>query len=219
MTPRQPLTTELEHLNFEIKNMGKLAYDAVDRSLQAMNLQDLGLAESVILSDRDINLCETRLDERVVNVIALQQPVATDLRKVIACIKVGTDLERIGDLAVEVAKSVTQIEGQDLATEVKTLDQMGKDALEMIVQSLASFQTLDASKALELEKMDNQLDQQYKQMIHTMMSHARVDQTTAPQLLQLAYILRSIERIGDHCTNISEQVLFIEKGERYDLNP
>ncbi|SDJ21811.1 phosphate signaling complex protein PhoU [Natribacillus halophilus] len=218
MTPRQTLTTELERLNIEIKTMGKLAYDAVDQSLQALNRQDLDLADSVIERDQNLNQNEANVDEWAVNVIATQQPVATDLRQVLAFIKVAVDLERIGDLAVEVAKSVTHIEGQDLANEGEALEKMGQDALAMIVQALHSFRTLDVTEALELETMDNQLDQQYKQMIHTLMKHAGADQATAPQLLQLAYIARSIERIGDHCTNISEQVLFVEKGERYDLN-
>ncbi|QQK77267.1 phosphate signaling complex protein PhoU [Salicibibacter cibarius] len=219
MTPRQPLTEELDRLSLEIRNMGRLAYDSVKQSLQAMNQQDLALAESVIALDQDLNQNEARLDEGAVNVIATQQPVATDLRKVLAFIKVASDLERIGDLAVEVAKSVIQIENQDITAEGRTLEKMGEDALEMIVQSLQSFRELDVTKALELEKMDHRLDEQYEQMIHTLMSHVRADQASAPQLLQLAYIVRSIERIGDHCTNISEQVLFVEKGERYDLNP
>lgn len=219
MTPRHTLTAELDRLSLDVKNMGRLAYEAVEQSLKAMNHQDVALADSVIARDQDLNQNEALLDERAVNVIATQQPVATDLRKVLACIKVATDLERIGDLAVEVAKSVIQIDGQDLASEGKTLEKMGKDALEMVVQSLQSFQALDITKALQLEKMDHQLDQLYEQTIHTLMRHARADQATAPQLLQLAYIARSIERIGDHCTNISEQVLFAVKGERYDLNP
>ncbi|GAA0345648.1 phosphate signaling complex protein PhoU [Bacillus carboniphilus] len=218
MNVRQEFQEELNVLKSLLLNMGKRAENALRESIKALQEQDVDLALKIIDEDYKINRLDDEINEKAIWLIAKQQPVATDLRRIIASIKIATDLERVGDQAVNIAKSTIRIGKEALFKPLKDIPAMADRVLQMHVGVLEAFDKEDYNLAKEVAEMDNEVDEMYGKLVNELLSNIPKSPELTAQITQLAFVCRYLERSADHTTNISESVIFTVKGKNYDLN-
>ncbi|UYG98237.1 phosphate signaling complex protein PhoU [Cytobacillus firmus] len=218
MSVRHGFEEELIELKTLVLDMGRRAKNALTESIEALVTQDIDRALEVIDKDYKINRLDDEINEKVIWLIAKQQPVASDLRRVISAIKISTDLERIGDLAVNISKSTIRVGEKELFKPLKDIPLMAEKVSDMLSQSMKAFHEEDVAIALETADLDNEIDDMYGRLIKELLDYIAHNPELTPQVTQLAFICRHLERVGDHTTNISESVIFMVKGKQYDLN-
>ncbi|ASN05226.1 phosphate signaling complex protein PhoU [Virgibacillus necropolis] len=215
---RENFEEQLLGLKSELMELGDLAKVAIDRSINALENQNVDLALQVIDEDAKINALEEEINENATWLIAKEQPLATDLRKIIAIMKVTTDIERIGDLAVNIAKSVIRIGKREFVEPLNKIPHMASITQKMIDNILLAFNEEDIYKARDVAKMDDEVDKMYGGLVEELMGLMTKNPDYIAQIIQLSFICRYLERAADHSTNISEAIIYLVKGKRYDLN-
>lgn len=218
MIVRKNLDFEMNLLKEKLKNMGLLAQEAFIHSIEALTKQDTVLASRLISEDAEINQLEEEIEELVVKIIASQQPVASDLRKIMSAIKIATSIERIGDFAVDICKAVLQMSEWRELHSMEDIVTMAQIVQNMIQESLEAFVQEDVQLALETSKQDDQVDALYSKTVQDLLKTMLSEPQSMDQIIQLAFIARYIERIADHVTNILEAILYSVKGKRINLN-
>jgi phosphate transport system protein len=204
---------ELENLKEQLRKLAGLAEAALDNGIKALMSRDPNLAREVIQGDKTINNLEEELDADCVRLIALYQPVAIDLRQVMAVDHLIVELERLGDLAVNVAEEALNLQQLPPADLHRDLPRMTRIVQGMIRDSLRAFLTKDAVLAHEVCKQDNEVDYLDQTLIKELLDYMwRSRETMAIGLSQIT-VVRNIERAGDHATNIAEQVVYMVEGE------
>lgn len=218
MQHRHTFDIALKELKLKLLHMGGDVQEALRQAVDALKKQDAGKARDVIENDPKINRQEHDIEDLCIRLIATQQPVATDLRKIVAGMRISSDLERMGDLAVDVAKSTVRIADQPLIKPLVDLPRMGAIIDEMISDALNAYVEDNADLARKLAVSDDEVDHLYRDIVEELftISHGHVEATS--QAMTLAFVGRYLERVGDHATNIGESVLYILTGERSDLN-
>jgi phosphate transport system protein len=214
---RKSFHTELNDLENEMLKMGSVVGESISQSIEALINKDLELASKVIENDDVIDDYELEIEEKCTRLIALQQPVAIDLRKIIVISKLVTDLERIGDNAANIAHKVLDIGDQTLIKEMQDLPGMRDIVVQQLRESLKAFVDMDIEKAKEVADRDkkvNQLDKQIKSELLNVMEN---NSKTIEQGTSLMFISRFLERIGDHATNICERTVYMKTGEWTEL--
>jgi phosphate transport system protein len=173
------------------------------------------LAKSVIKKDHQVNALEVQVDEDCSRIIARRQPTAGDLRMVLMMIKTITDLERIGDEAAKIARYAVKATENDrlLAPRFVEIKAMASTAREMLHMALDAFARSDATKVLEIAHMDEEVDDQYQAAIRQLITFMLEDPRTISISLEVLFIAKAVERIGDHAKNISEYVVYMVKGK------
>jgi phosphate transport system protein len=207
------LQRDLEGLKREILAIGAMAEDATARALEALLNRDLDLAEQVIRGDNLLDQKELEVEEECLKVLALHQPMATDLRFIVTVLKVNNDLERIGDLAANIAKRaivLTRRRGPEPPGELR--DMMEK-VRRMVGRSLDSLVKLDAEIARDVLMADEAVDSLHKRMYKSLQERMTRDPDRIPDYIQLLSISRHLERMADQATNIAEDVIFTVEGE------
>ncbi|AIY05287.1 Phosphate ABC transporter, regulatory protein PhoU [Planococcus sp. PAMC 21323] len=218
MSVREKFEFELNTAQEELITLSTMAVNALNKSMEALIKQDVDAALEVIEDDKDINQLEEFINDRVILMIAKQSPVATDLRRLIVTIKVASDMERVGDYAVNIAKETIRIGNQELLPQIKQIQQMQKLAVAMLHQVIDAFVEEDIVKAKEIAELDDQVDELYGDVIRKLMQAGGENPGKLGQITQLAFISRYMERSADHATNIAEQLFFLVRGRHYDLN-
>jgi phosphate transport system protein len=204
---------EIEDLKEQLLKMAGLAEAALDQSIKALLNRDSDLAREVIQGDKAINDLEEELDAACVRIVALYQPVATDLRQVMAVDHLIVELERLGDLAVNVAEEALNLEQLPVTELHRDLSRMTKMVQSMIRDSLRSFINQDAVLAREVCKQDDEVDYLDRALIQELLEFmGRSREAVAVGLSQIT-VIRNLERAGDHATNIAEQVVYMVEGE------
>jgi phosphate transport system protein len=204
---------ELENLKEQLRKLAGLAEAALDNGIKALMSRDPNLAREVIQGDKAINNLEEELDADCVRLIALYQPVAIDLRQVMAVDHLIVELERLGDLAVNVAEEALNLQQLPPADLHRDLPRMTRIVQGMIRDSLRAFHTKDAVLAHEVCKQDNEVDYLDQTLIKELLEYMwRSRETMAIGLSQIT-VVRNLERAGDHATNIAEQVVYMVEGE------
>ena len=218
MVVRERFQEDLNILHSKMLELGNFAINALNESLVALENKDVELALQILEDDAQANLLEEEINDFAILLIAKQQPVAIDLRRIIVAIKIATDMERMADFAVNIAKSAIRIGNEPLIKPIEHIKQMHKLSVQMLTLALESFNEEDLSKAREVAKMDDQVDDLYGATIKELLtlSHSKPEQIA--QITQLSLISRYLERAADHVTNIAEHVFYMVKGKRYDLN-
>jgi len=214
---RQRLGQHLARISEILREMGREVEYNLKQTLDALINLDKEKAQAIIQNDQKINDLERQVDDECVRIITTQQPVAKDLRKVIAAIKVATDLERIADLTVDIAKIILRIEGPFIKPLID-IPKMAELAVKMTERSLMAYNNEDLEMALQLAADDDQVDALYNQILRDLYALMSKNPQTLNQGLYLAFIGRYIERIADHATNIGESVFYILTAEHKDLN-
>lgn len=206
---------ELQALSVSIAQMGGLTEAQLGTALDAIMRRDTQLAERAIASDAAIDELERMIETSTVRLIALHQPMAVDLREAIAAIKISIDLERIGDLAKNIAKRalVLQNDFEGANRLIQGISRMGRLAQRQLKQVLDAYSNREAQAAMEVWRDDEEIDAMYNSVFRELLTYMMEDPRTIGVSTHLLFIAKNIERIGDHATNIAETVSYLVTGE------
>jgi len=203
---------ELEQLKTKLLEMSSLVEAAIQRSISAVIHKDRSAAEEVFRNEARINEIEIEIDEFAINLLALQQPMAADLRLIIAALKINTDLERMGDLSVNIAQRARSLMEEPVVKPMIDIPHIAGLVQSMVRKSLDAFVTRDADLARSVLASDDGVDSLRTACYHELVSFMEKDPQNIRQALDLLAVTRNLERIADHSTNIAEDVLFLVKG-------
>ena len=203
---------ELEQLKTKLLEMSSLVESAIQRSISAVIQKDRGAAQEVFRNEARINSIELEIDEFAVNLLALQQPMAADLRLIVAALKINTDLERMGDLSVNIAQFALSLMEAPVIKPMIDIPHIAGLVQSMVRKALDAFVMRDADLARSVLASDDAVDSLRTACYHELVSFMEKDPQNIKQALDLLNVTRSLERIADHSTNIAEDVLFLVKG-------
>lgn len=204
---------QIENLKERILRLGTLVEEAISKSITALINRDTSLAQRVIANDSEIDAMEVEVEEECLKMLALYQPVAADLRFVVAALKINNDLERMGDLARNIAKRVTQLEGgdpYDLPPEIRT---MATQAQEMVRQCLDAVVKRDPTLARQVREEDDIVDEARQRIQRRVLQGIKDQPENVENLLRINSVSKHIERIADMATNIAEDVVYMVEGD------
>lgn len=218
MGVREKFDSELENLKTLVINMATKAEQSLLSAMKALVDKNEDLALQVIDNDHNINRLDEKINETAIWLIAKQQPVATDLRKIISSLKIANDLERIGDQAVNIAVATVKIANQSLFKPLEDIPKMSEQVLAMINGSIKAYKTDDLKLAKQVADEDNAIDEMYDTLIQELLQKLTESPELTNQITQLSFICLYLERIADHVTNICEHMIFALEGTRVDLN-
>lgn len=216
---RQNFAKALKELQNDILRMGGLVEEAIAKAIMALANRDVELANQVIQGDELIDRLELEIESKCMMLIATQQPLASDLRRIGAGFKIITDLERMADYAEDIAEIVTRIAHEPLIKPLIDIPKMAEITQKMVRCSLDAYVREDVELVYEMAKQDDLVDDLHHQVFEELQDYMTKDQSTIFQATYLLLVSRFLERIADHATNIGERVLYLVTGERQDLNP
>jgi len=207
--------TELEEIRSRVLQMGGLVEEQIIRALEALTTGNSSLARQVMENDHQVNALEVAIDEECSTMIARRQPAAKDLRMVMTVVKTITDLERIGDEAAKIARMTRAIYESDRPTvpRVSEIEHVAEVALGMLRNSLDSFARLDLTVAAKVVRQDEQVDKAFTSILRQLITFMMEDPRTISHAIEILFIAKAIERIGDHAKNMSEYVVYLVKGK------
>lgn len=216
---RESFQEQLNALRNDILRMGTLVEAAIEQALTALKRHDMDLAEKVVMDDEKIDRLELEIEKKCLTLLALQQPMARDLRFIGTALKINTDLERIGDYACNIAKIVLSL-GDDpfIKKPLDEIPRMTELAQIMIKDNLKAYVQQDREMALEAAKKDHEIDILYGKVFRKLIELMTEDKTCVRRATYYLLIARHLERIGDHATNLSEWIIYMVTGERLELN-
>jgi phosphate transport system protein len=215
---RRVLAREERAIHTEILELARLAVRAVDEAVECLRLQDAERAGRVIANDQVINDLRRRVERECLFAIASQQPVARDLRELIAGLLIASDLERIADHAAGVAKIVREMDPSDISGPMDKLWKMTAVARRMLETVTKAYDTADADLARQVGEIDAELDDLHEQCLATLVMRLATQADVHSHATHLLWVVHNLERIGDHATNVAERVVFLVSGETPELN-
>ncbi len=204
---------ELQHLQQLLLRMGGIVEQQIARAIESLVERDAELAEDVIHNDREVNQLDILIDEECLKVIALHQPAASDLRFITTALKVNTDLERIGDMAVNISQRALELNEEPMLKPYIDIPRMAKEAQQMVHTSLDSFVRRDTELAREVIESDDIVDSLAHQVYRELLSYMAEDPKTISRATRILLVSKHLERIADHATNIAEMVVFMVDGK------
>ena len=207
------LERDLENLRRELLDMGALVETAVNKAVVALTQRRQALAEEVELGDAAVDLKELDVEHECSRILALHRPVASDLRFVVACLKVNNDLERVGDLAVNIAERVRALVDAAPFAIPTELEELAERARQMLRRSLDAFVSQDTELARQVRDEDDVADELNRRMFETMQARMKAEPDLIERALHVLSSSRNLERIADLATNICEEVVFLVDGE------
>ena len=210
---------ELANLHVHFSEMGMMVNEAIYKSVKAFTNHDKELAQQVIENDVVINARETELEKKCFELIALQQPVTSDLRKIVTVMKASADLERMGDHAVSVAKSTIRVKGTKRVPQVEAdIAQLSEKVKLMVEGVLEAYIKEDANKAKELATAINEIDNGFYAIYQQCIDEMKVDAELVLGATDYMLVARYLKRIGDYVTNICEWIVYLKTGKVVELN-
>ena len=208
---------ELANLRSLVLEMGGLVESQINQAVQALDEEDLDIAREVIARDHQVNALEVKVDEESTHLLALRQPVGSDLRMIMSLDKAVTDLERIGDEAEKIARMAVHIYDNDnnvpsskLLRDVMTMAKLASSMLRGCLDALAR---LDVDKAVEIAQGDDELDEEFQSALRYLITYMMEDPRIIGHAIDILFIVKALERIGDHSKNIAEYVIYLVKGK------
>ncbi|MGI6449443.1 MAG: phosphate signaling complex protein PhoU [Desulfitobacteriia bacterium] len=215
---RHRFDVQLNELKKKIVGMSDLVHQAIEQAMLSLKQRDLALAEKVIQNDEFINNYEREIEQLSTHLVATQQPYASNLRKIVASYKIITSLERIGDLAADIAQLSIRIGPVPLIKPLIDLPKMTEIVIKMMHTAVEAFINGDVELARSLAEMDHEVDHYYNSIFSELNEMMAKDPKLAAQGVYILLTTRYMERIGDYCTNIGEEVIYTELGVRENLN-
>lgn len=203
---------ELTELKVKILKMGSLVEEVIGQAIQALVERDSELARKVIESDARINTYDVEIDEECIRLIALRQPTARDLRFVTTAMKITTDLERMGDYAVDIGERALELNEEPQLKPYIDLPRMAEISQAMVRDVLQAFLDRDTDLAYEVINRDDEVDQLTVQIFNELLFFMIKDSSTISRAIKISYISKYLERIADHATNIAEMVVYMTEG-------
>jgi len=207
---------DLKRLNNVIAEMGGLAEAQLTRAVESLVRRNTELATQVVQDDKRIDALETEVGQMTVRMLALRQPMAQDLREVVAAIKIASDIERIGDYAKNIAKRAIVLAAHAPLKPVTSIPRMSQLALQIIKDVLDAYIEKDAEGARAAWRRDEEVDEMYNSVFREMLTYMMEDPRNIGPCTHLLFIAKNIERIGDHATNVAEIVYFLVHGRSLD---
>ena len=205
--------TELEGIKNRLLEMGGKVEQQLNESVAALVSADTGTAEAIINRDYEVNQMEMVIDDECATILARRQPAASDLRLVVTVIKVNTDLERIGDEAAKIARQAVKLAEEGASpTNYVEVRHIGSHVASMLRKALDAFARLDVDLAVEVVKDDTNVDREYGSAMRSLVTFMMEDPRDIGAILNEMWALRSLERIGDHASNIAEYVVYLVRG-------
>lgn len=215
---REVFRENIKTLEQELISTGDMVSKAINRSVKALKESDVEEAKKIIADDRLINKKRWNIEEKCVRLFATQQPVATDLRELIAVLNIITDLERMGDHAEGIAKIVLMHEGLPLVKPLVNIPKMAEKAIDMLKRSLEAFVIRDDKMALVICNEDDEVDLVYENIYRSLLSIMIEDPTTITRATYLIWAAHNLERIADRVTNICERIVYLVTGKMEEIN-
>lgn len=216
--PRKSYREQLEELQQEVLKMGTLVEQTIFNAVKSLKERDEELARQIIEGDDLIDDYQIGIEDFCIKLLALQQPMASDLRVISAAIKIITDLERMADHAVDIAKVTIRLAGQPLIKPLIDVPRMAEVTQKMIRESLDAYVNHNIDQVERLIDYDHDVDALYNQVFRELLTFMIEDPRTIKQAAQLLFVARYLERVADHATNLGEAVYYMVTGERKDLN-
>jgi phosphate transport system protein len=210
----QQYNAELEEIRSRVLAMGGLVEQQLGMAIDALNRAQSEPAEEVVSNDYKVNACDVEIDERCTKILALRQPTASDLRLVLTVIKATADLERIGDEAKRVARMAIRAASGDHGRNLfRQIAHLGSQVQQMLHDVLDAFARTDVDAAIAVAHEDVNIDREYESVMRQGMTYMMEDPRSIPNVLDLIWAARALERIGDRCCNISEYIIYFVKGK------
>jgi phosphate transport system protein len=207
--------TEIQEDMFAMADMVEVA---IERGVQALRERDVPLAEQVIADDLKINHKRYETEEKCLELIATQQPLASDLRTIVAVLHIIVDLERMGDHAEGIARVAVMLADKPLLKPYKNIPLMAEVGIRMLMSSLEAFKTRDADRARAICDEDDEVDELYDDVYRKLVDFMVNDPETIERATHLTWVAHNLERIADRVTNICERVVYLVEGKIHDLN-
>ncbi len=217
MNIRRTFEEQLDELQNDMLRLGRFVEEALGKALDALVNQDLALAKQVVLDDDFADDMNFGIQTRAMQLLALQQPMARDLRVVGSSLRIVIDLERIGDHAVDIAKVARSLAGQSYFKPLVDIPRLGLLSRKMVNDSLNAFVAHDQDKAIQVARDDDAVDDLCDQLQNELIERMRNDPSLVEQATRLLLVARVLERTADHATNIAEQIYYVETGEMRQL--
>lgn len=218
MAIRKIFDEEIKKLQEALLKMGNLVEEMLYKAIEALAKRDVKLADEVIKKDDEVDQLNIKIEEKCINLIALQQPMARDLRFITAVLKIITDVERIGDHCVDIAKFGKQIMDEPLFKPLVDIPKMADLVRKMLRDALQAFVQRDLKKIKQIVQDDDEIDHLHKYLFNELVAFMEQDAKLVKQTVYLLLITRYLERIADHTTNICERIYYMETGEIKELH-
>jgi phosphate transport system protein len=215
---RRVLDRELQQIQDDLLRMGSLIDTAIGNALRALQSRDLDLARATVAADSPVNALRFQLEQACLTIFATQQPTASDLRLVVATIILASELERMGDYAAGIARTVLRMGDEPLLKPLDDMPRMAQVDREMMRDALTAYVSRDAAAARQVAARDDEVDRLYNQIFHEILAYIVEDPTCTTRALYLLFSAHNLERIGDRVVNIAERVIFMNSGEMRELN-
>ena len=210
---------ELDLLISKISEMGKVAEEQLAKAIEALITKDSRLAVNVIYNDAQVNDLQSTVDGLTVRMLAMRQPMGSDLRHIISALKIAADLERIADYAANIAKNVMDLDRVSLEKPVGLIIRMAELASHMLKDVIDAYRETDVRKATAVWHRDEDINRVYADLLSQLRSYMKADSYNINTYTSLIFAARCCERIGDHIKNVAESVFFITNGESSIENP
>lgn len=218
MTQREVYERELALVRDNVLRLGEMVDQAIGRALESLQRRDRALAQQVIDDDARVNELRFQIEEECLALIATQQPMAGDLRAVVAAMNIVVDIERMGDHATGIAKTVLRMGDEPLLKPLIDIPKMADLARDMLRESLEAYVRRDADWARRIAARDDEIDHLYKAVFDELLEIMAKDPSTVTRATYLLWCAHNLERIGDRVTNIAERVVFAATGDMKELN-
>lgn len=219
MSPyRERYHRDLNALRAMTRELSDLVSSSIERSVEALCRNDALLAREVVQGDYAVDDLSVKLESKCMELLALQQPMAKDLRMIIGILKIGIDLERAGDLAVDIAMAVIQTKDRDHIEKPDGLSRMARIAVEMISGAMEALERGDPEMARNVTRHDYEIDSLYVKVRDALMRMTAENMSLMDQTIPMLMVNRHLERIGDHICNICESIVYMIEGKREHLN-
>ncbi|HEO8419650.1 TPA: phosphate signaling complex protein PhoU [Yersinia enterocolitica] len=218
MVIRENFEKKLEELKGKIREMGEMSIASLEEAFDALKAQDVEIALKVMEEDNDIDNLESEINHFAIWLMAKEQPVARDLRVVIGVIKISSEIERVADFAVNIAKATIKIGKTPPLLNLTQLEKMKEISIDMLKKAIKSFIEEDIVLAKEISKLEDEVDDYYLETYKKLTAYLSEHPEETNQLVQLLFINRYLERTADHITNMAESTGYLIKGKIYDFN-
>lgn len=215
---REHFFQKIEDLKHDILRMGAMVERIINDSVSALKNQDVEASKKIYTDDDKIDIIEHEIENKCVSLLALQQPLAKDLRTITTALKIITDLERMGDHAVNIAKITIEIGKEPFIKPLIDIPKMAEITQEMVKLSLDAFVKEDINLAKKVAEMDEEVDRLYEVIIKELLNIIAKDSNNINQAAKLMFVGRFLERIADHTTNICERIIYMVTGEYEEIN-
>lgn len=215
---REHYMMQLEEVKHNLLRMGTFVEKVIEMSIKSLTNHDVELAQRVPIEDDSIDRLEIAIEQQCITILALQQPLAKDLRIITTALKIITDLERMGDNAVNISKKSVEIGKDEFIKPLVDIPVMAEMAQKMVRLSLDAFVKEDVDLAEQVAEMDNEVDELYSRIVDDIMELISQDRKNIQQATKLLFVARYLERIADHTTNICERTIYLVTGELKEIN-